>query len=114
MGDNKKKRDLISEQEFNRIQRKSSQPSADSPADSEVDAGSEFLAGLNYMPDEKNEYPRDESDIPVFDRKSASEVPNVDRSSPDTDEYRIPESARVIASEQPKPWKDMEAPSDTH
>jgi hypothetical protein len=47
----------ISEQQFEILgQSTHSTPEEDSPGDSDQAAGEEFLMGLNYMPDKKNEF----------------------------------------------------------
>ncbi|MGE3973185.1 MAG: hypothetical protein AB7F59_01515 [Bdellovibrionales bacterium] len=114
---NKKKRDIISEQEFNlRSYGDDKPPTEDSPGDSEEISGEAFLIGLNYMPDEKNEYDRDEQEQPVFDRKSTapSEVPSSELDDPEDRESHLPENAKVVSSETPAPWKDLDSPTSTH
>ena len=112
MSKNKSKRDTISEQEYNtQMASASTSPEEDSPGDSEADAGSEFLMGLNYMPDEKNEFEGsgDEPGEIVFSDlkpKSSEEKPKK--------EIKIPETAKIISSDQPEPWADLDAASDTH
>ena len=60
---NKRKRDTISPEVFrDQMAGLPTLPEEDSPGDSEVDAGAEFMAGLNYMPDEKNELAGDEDE----------------------------------------------------
>jgi hypothetical protein len=88
--------DTISEQEYTLKMKASTLPQNDSPGDSESDAGVEFQVGLDYEPDSKRdrELPDEESSIEV--------------------EEEIPETARVVDSDQPSPWMDGQAPSDTH
>jgi hypothetical protein len=59
--------DIISEEEFTvQMASASTQPEYDSPGDSETDLGSEFIMGIDYEPDEKNnrEEVTEESDKP--------------------------------------------------
>lgn len=120
MSKNKNKRDIISEQEFNvQMIDASTEPEVDSPGDSEDDAGSEFLMGLNYMPNEKNEF-EGEGDEPgeiVFsDEKSTSpsEVPSGAKPSIEKSKSKIIEKAKVVSSDLPSPWSDLDTDSDTH
>jgi hypothetical protein len=120
MNDNKKKRDIISEQQFNiHGQLTHSSPGEDSPGDSDQAVGEEFLMGLNYMPDEKNEFENagDEPGEIVFsDEKSTSpsETPSQIKFKKDATGNRLPNNAKVISSDQPAPWKDLDTLSDTH
>ena len=112
MSGNKSKRDTISEEDFNtQMAATPASPEEDSPGDSEADAGSEFLMGLNYMPDEKNEF-EGSSDEPgeiVFsDRKSKQPEVESDKA------VKIPNTAKVVSSDQPAPWSDRDDASDTH
>ena len=112
MSKDKSKRDTVSQEEYNRqVESISTAPEYDSPGDSEDDAESEFLVGLNYMPDEKNEFenPGEEPGEIVFsDGHSGPQVKNYNRIR------EIPETAKVISSGQPEPWSDLDSPSDTH
>jgi hypothetical protein len=89
--------DTISEKEYTmRMKLASSKPEDDSPGDSESDAGSEFEMGLEYLPDERNDF----------------EVPTAE--TPKHPIKKIPDSAVVISSEQPAPWSDQSAASSTN
>lgn len=99
----KKDKDLISEEEFN-LQSASSAtlPEEDSPGDSESDSGAEFEMGLEYTPDEDTEDPEFEGspeDLMFAENKN---------------EKKIPETAKVISSDLPSPWADLDSDSDTH
>lgn len=101
---NKKKHadDLISESEFTmRMSSNSTQPQKDSPGDSESDAGSEFDMGREYLPDDGDDIEEPTEDLPpaVYSKHPV-------RSIPDT--------AKVVDSEQPAPRMDQGATSDTH
>src|ERR1700683_5054487 len=113
MSENKKKRDIISEQEFNVQMRPHGaiSPQEESPGDSEEDAGSEFLMGLNYMPDEKNEFegPGEEPGEIVFSDKTENPPKKAS-----TKVIAMPETAKVISSGQPAPWSDLDTDSDSH
>lgn len=93
--------DTISENEYTlRMRSASTRPEDDSPGDSESDAGSEFEMGVEYLPDEDND-------------------PDIIVNEPTTKIYEkkiteIPESAKVISSDQPAPWLDQSTPSSTH
>jgi hypothetical protein len=120
MNKNKNKRDIISEQQFN-VQGQSthSSPQEDSPGDSDQGVGEEFLMGLNYMPDEKNEFEsagNEPGEIVFSDEKSTapSEVPSQDDFTKNTPMRKLLENVKVISSEQPAPRKDSDKPSDTH
>jgi hypothetical protein len=121
MSRNKIKRDIISEQQFNsQGQSTHSIPSEDSPGDSDQAVGEAFLMGLNYMPDEKNEYEgaSDEPGEIIFADDSStapSEIPSqTDYSAKKLEKNKLLEKAKVVSSEQPAPWKDMDTKSDTH
>ena len=114
MGKNKEKGTLISKKtEYNeQMASTSTSPENDSPGDSEDDSGSEFLMGLNYMPDEKNEFEGARGEEPgeiVFSdgKPKASEV------KPEK-KVNLPGSAKVVSSDQPAPWSDLDTSSDTH
>ena len=100
-----KDKDIISEKEFNlKVGTASPQPEDDSPGDSEADAGAEFEMGLEYSPDDEDVSDEsDESDEPgdlMFDEKK--------------EEKKIPETAKVISSDLPSPWADLDSDTDTH
>ncbi len=112
MSDKKINRDMISEEEYNRaVAGASTDPQDDSPGDSESDAGAEFAAGLNFMPDEKNEYEGagDDLEKPAFTGKAGSYGKKRLH-----DDVKIPESAKGINSGQPAPWTDLETNSDVN
>ena len=108
MSKNKSKRDTISEEEFNaRMTPTSISPEMDSPGDSEEDAGEEFLAGLNYMPDEKNDIETEPGEVIFSERAGKFDNRKLK-------EKRIPDSSKVVSSDLPSPWEDMDTNSDTH
>jgi hypothetical protein len=97
MGKDKRLDDTISENEYTmRMKSVSSKPQDDSPGDSESDAGTEFEMGLEYLPKDEEESANSSAEIPKHPPK------------------KIPESAKVIASEQPAPWMDRSKPSSTN
>ena len=112
MSKHKVPKDTISEQEYNiRMERTVDLPEEDSPGDSEKDAGTEFLMGLNYMPEDKYDF---EEIAEEGDRNGSSgESPN---ESPEEESKVVilPESAQIVSSDQPSPWQDLDAISDTH
>lgn len=114
MSKNKNKKDIISEQEFNlRMRSQGSLPEDDSPGDSEQDSGSEFLMGLNYIPEGGSEEP---GEIVFSDEKStsSSELPSSDKGPLLSDKKSKIEKAKVISSDLPSPWSDLDSDSDTH
>ena len=83
----KSNEDTISEKEYTmRMKSVSTKPEDDSPDDTETDAGAEFEMGLEYIPDEKNDF-----EVP---RKVILKYPI----------KHIPMTAQVFSSEQPAPW----------
>lgn len=108
----KPRKDIITEEEYNRrMTPPSSSPEHDSPGDSEEDAGVEFQMGLDYTP-------KDLEDEDIEELAVAAEVEEQLEPAPQAKIIRklddLPESAKVISSEQPSPWMDLEGPSDTH
>ncbi|MBC7467260.1 MAG: hypothetical protein H7256_14815 [Bdellovibrio sp.] len=97
MGKDKSLEDTISESEYTmRMKSASSNPEDDSPGDSESDAGAEFEMGLEYLPDESNDYevPKEEVlDHPI---------------------KKVSDQSSVISSEQPAPWMDRSKSSSTN
>jgi hypothetical protein len=113
MSHSKTKRDFMSEQQFNiKAREVDTSPELDSPGDSDESLNEEYLLGLNYMPDEKNEYDSEADEVIYADDNSSapSEIPDDSKNFRD----RIPLSAQVISSEVPSPIKDQDTPSDTH
>ena len=111
--------DIISEKEYTmRMKSVSTKPEDDSPGDSESDAGAEFKMGLEYLPDEKND--------PTLPDETAEELPEETvtvtepKSKPPEENVKepvikkIPDSAKVVSSEQPAPWMDRDNPSSTN
>ncbi len=118
--------DYISERDFNRRMKSvPSLPEYDSPGDSETDAGYEFKMGLEYVPDETTD---EENNLELSEGKDNSVDPQtpaeeevvppkekpIDPKIPKHGIKKIPESAKVISSEQPAPWMDQESNSSTH
>ena len=104
----KKTKDIITEEEYTlRMAPLSTLPEDDSPSDSESDAGSEFQMGVEYLADETDEDTEElrMSNIGDLKPKNPSKRKQIDE---------IPASAKVISSNQPSPWMDIEAPSDTN
>jgi hypothetical protein len=101
----KKDKDIISEEEFNLQSAASSTlPEEDSPGDSEADSGSEFEMGLEYTPDEDTE---------EIDEDGGDEPGDL-MFAETNEEKKIPETAKVISSDLPSPWADLDSDSDTH
>ncbi len=97
MGKDRSIEDTISENEYTmRIKSVSTNPQDDSPGDSEADAGAEFEMGLEYIPDERNDF-----DIPTI---KILKHPIKE----------IPDSANVVDSEAPAPWMDRSSSSSTY
>ena len=99
MSRDKSKKDTISEDEYNEeMVGQSTEPETDSPGDSEEDAGSEFLMGLNYMGS------AEPGDIDFKGNPSPEDRAN----------SNLPKNARVVSSDLPSPSADADRPSDTH
>jgi len=97
MGKDRSIEDTISENEYTmRMKSVSTNPQDDSPGDSEADAGAEFEMGLEYIPDERNDF-----DIPTI--KTLKHPIK-----------EIPDSANVGDSEAPAPWMDRNTTSSTN
>ncbi len=108
----KSSNDIISENEYTmRMRSASTDPQDDSPGDSESDAGSEFEMGLEYIPNTKND-PEEPVDIPNDEPEEPTNPE--DPESPILVMKEIPDSAKVISSEQPAPWMDLGTASSTH
>lgn len=107
------RKDFITEEDYTiQMSRISTSPEDDSPGDSEADAGAEFAMGLNF----EARVVRDENDFAEgpgeeFLQESQINVQPQVLTRPPVD---LPESAKVISSEQPAPWKDLEHPADTN
>lgn len=84
--------DIIDDEDLVAELRSSTDPQSDSPGDSESDAGSEFLMGLNYKPERKGRTFSEDLDFTDY----------------------LPDTAKVVSSEQPSPWKDLDSNSDTN
>ena len=106
----KKNKDIITEEEFTlRMAPLSSSPEDDSPGDSEADAGSEFQMGAEFLPEDTDE-DSDEvtlSNIDDLNKKYANKPPARQLEE-------LPDSAKVISSNQPSPWMDLDSNSDTN
>ncbi len=102
----KKSKDYISERDFNRRVGKSYSPQfeEDSPGDSEVDSGREFEMGLEYDPIDEAREENIEEDYTDRHLMFAE----------NREETKIPETAKVISSDLPSPWADLDSESDTH
>ena len=112
MDKDKSASDIISEKEYTmRMKSASTEPQDDSPGDSESDAGSEFEMGLEYIPNIKY---NPEEPIEMSDGGHVEPTNPEDPEIPILVMKEIPENAKVISSEQPAPWMDMEADSSTH
>ncbi len=101
------KSDLISEEEYTLKMREkvSTKPENDSPGDSEEDATTEFMLGVDYVPAEagpEDEEAESEDEAPAL--KITKEKPVVE----------LPESAKVVSSDLPSHRMDREGNSDTH
>ena len=108
MSKNKSKRDTISEEEFNaQMTATPSSPEMDSPGDQEEDAGAEFLTGLNYMPDEKKEKDQEPGEMVFSESRGKSKKRNLK-------DRQIPDNSKLVSSDLPSPWEDMDTNSDTH
>jgi hypothetical protein len=98
--------DIISEEQYtNEMIGASTAPEDDSPGDSEQDAGSEFYMGVSYL--RENKTGAEETPRPLADRSNAAEIelrPIVN----------VPEIDMVVSSDQPSPWMDRDAATDTH
>ncbi len=104
MAKDKSAEDIISEQEYTmRMKSASALPENDSPGDSEIDSGAEFAMGIEYIPD------------PDLDSEEGLEDSLIESPlSSQTPEKLIPDSAKVVFSEQDAPWLDAEKDSSTH
>ena len=101
--------DTISENEYTmRMRSASMRPENDSPGDSESDAGHEFEMGLEFIPNEKNDPDMVFDDADEADEKSNNYKKNK------RNIIIIPDTAKVISSEQPAPWMDQESSSNTN
>ncbi len=102
------RKDIITEEEFTRQMRSTSvEPQDDSPGDSESDAGTEFLMGMAYEPGDLGDDEQEDSEVEQMQTvKKAKEGSRVLED--------LPESAKVISANQPSPWMDSEASSDTN
>ena len=115
----KSNEDTISENEYTmRMRSASTDPQDDSPGDSESDAGSEFEMGLEYIPNVKSD-PNNPVETPVeepIDEPGEPSEPTnpTDPAIPILVMNDIPESAKVVSSDQPSPWMDMGTASSTH
>lgn len=88
-------------------------PQEDSPGDSEVDAGAEFKMGLNFSADElESEEIDEEKEVEVADADTVDKEIVAPQKKLDIDS--LPDSAKVVFSEQPSPWRDLEHNSDTN
>ncbi|MGZ3692063.1 MAG: hypothetical protein ACXVAX_11210 [Pseudobdellovibrio sp.] len=124
--------DTISEKEYTmRMRRFSTDPQEDSPGDSEADAGAEFEMGLEFLPDpSKDPELVDEDSIDeleaaetelnpqtpahdTFKTKDDKERP-ADPKLPKHEALHLPESAKVVSSDPPAPWLDLDKKSSTH
>ena len=118
MPKSERQKDIISEQEFNKRMRNSSTaPRKDSPGDSEMDTGAEYMMGVNFMPGEAQDDNLDEDgEIIYADDKSTapSEVPSDINQSTDDLEVKLPPTARVISAQKPSPSADVHKGSDTN
>ncbi len=118
MGRSERQKDIISEQEFNkRTRRSSTSPGKDSPGDSEIDTGAEYMMGVNFMPSESEDENLDEAGEVIYaDDKStaASEVPSDINEANDDIEAKLPPTARVISAQKPSPSADVHKGSDTN
>ena len=89
----------------------STSPEDDSPGDSESDAGSEFQMGADFLADEADETDEDLEELRL------SNIEDLKPKNPPKHPLQvdqIPDSAKVISSEQPSPWMDIEHSSDTN
>lgn len=85
--------DFISEQGFlEQLGRVPTTPDSDSPDDSEFDAGSEFLMGINYVPQKRSKRPGRPKDTRIH----------------------LPDAAKTVSSDRPDPWQDLDSDSATH
>ncbi len=99
MAKDKSVEDIISEEEYTvRMSSASTSPEDDSPGDSETDAATETLMGMNYERD-------DMADSEDDDEPSKEKVQRP---------RDIPETAAIVSSNRPSPWMDRDATSDTH
>lgn len=87
-------------------------PQEDSPGDSEADAGTEFEVGLNFSADEL-EAEEEEVDAVVTSQEPA-DTEEVVAPQKKIDIDSLPDSAKVVFSEQPSPWRDLEKSSDVN
>lgn len=130
--------DIISEQTFSKEQSKSEvlddidndvdsavSPQADSPGDSEVDATTEFLLGLNFRPESEDAFEEEDEDDEIEDFEksdrtvyaeqksgSAGETPSLDRK--ETEEEVIVEDARVVSAGRPSPRSDANSATSSN
>jgi len=111
----KPRKDIITEEEYTRKMAPTSlSPQDDSPGDSETDAGAEFEMGVNYMPTDSDE--DDTEDIEELLAADEVELATKAEKMPirRIEEDELPDSAKVISSNQPSPWMDRESTSDTN
>ena len=111
MTKDKSAEDTISEREYTvQMKSASTSPENDSPGDSEADADSEFEMGVNYVPDEKN----DPEEIVDEDSILLDTEDSKFRKAKSLPKIEIPESAKVVSSDQPSHRMDRDTLSDTH
>lgn len=109
----KPRKDIITEEEYTRKMTPiSTSPQDDSPGDSEADAGAEFEMGINYMPSYSEDEEIDEDDLLEAEEETEEVSKNVGLHRIEEDE--LPETAKVISSNQPSPWMDRESTSDSN
>lgn len=99
-------------------------PQADSPGDSEEDATSEFMMGVNFRPESQDAFEEEEEDdIEDFEKDdkivyaeqkstSASETPSLENS--DNTDSKINENAAVISAGRPSPRSDRDRAASTN
>lgn len=112
----KPRKDIITEEEYTRKMTPASlAPQDDSPGDSEIDAGAEFEMGVSYVPNYSDDDTEDSEELLAADQNekgvaTKSEIIPAHR----IEEDELPDSAKVISSNQPSPWMDRENTSDTN
>lgn len=109
-----KPKDIITEEEFNRMVKfsPSSSPRQDSPGDSESDALAEIEMGFDFGDGEL--YPReDEEDIAAFDQSAADDRTKFSRSTRRSED-EIAATGKAVSSDLPSPRADREEDSSTH
>lgn len=107
--------DYITEEDYTlqlaKSSRSAADPQLDSPGDSEADAGEEFEMGLNFSADELE---REDDDEELSLSEEELDPEEIVSPQPKKHIDDLPESAKVVFSEQPSPWRDMEHTSDTN